>query len=650
MHSGVSAVTVTATASDPRATVKVLSSLGEESAPGRVRALFRVRAGSNRFGVEVIGEDGNAFAYYPINVIVPADADLSLSDVPVRTINWDGFTAGLPTDTNAGLAKDWMMTTLKYGLNHWWTTFKKFKEQSATGPLNLDSGRSKNNGNDEFRVRDVASFALALAVALRTGAYDPSVTGVTTAVAKSRAVRLVSSLLYWHEVNVPETAATDNSRWGYHWQSGMWAGLTGSAGWMLWDDLTSVDRERLKKMVEAEANQYRGPLYYRDSSGILRYSGDSKVEEQAWNASIMSLAAIMMPTHPDAPTWRTGSIHMMLSAFARPEDALSSVVYHGHPLSDWLNGSNIYADGATINHKRLHPDYAASGTVEFNSVPLHLLANENPPEAALFNADRVMEYVVEHEYVVGTRPYPDYGRSIEPPGGTIFRPGTNCFILEEGFDRDICILAAGEKDETFHVGQDLTCLPGPPGTDSNVYYPQGSDWSKLRRPNLANFVAQAEAFSFDSRIEDPNLSASYWFGCFVRDVRAMQARHSNGATWKDSELPYALKEGQSAHYGSKAYLSYWLQHQRGSIPVTYDTASHPLEFNMIATIEAEDSDNILHGTAVKQIEPYSMSADGFLIWSGRYTVHLKGTGPANGLTITGVNAPRSGVRRCLYSC
>ena len=256
----------------------------------------------------------------------------------------------------------------------------------------------------------------------------------------------------------------------------------------------------------------------------------------------------------------------MLSAYSRPADVSSADVYHGHPLSDWLDGSNIFNDGTALNHDIVHPDYMAAGTMEFNAALIYSLANLPTPEAARFNVDRVTEAFVELEFSVGSRPYsPEVTKRIESPGGTIFRPGT------------------------LTPGQSRTCLPGPPATHTNVFYPMGSTWSKNRRPNLAAYVAQVDAFGLDSRIGDPTLRGDYWFGCFVRDVRAMQARHSDGRTWNDSDnLTYYGREGQSAHYASKSWLAYGLQHQNGPAPFVYENKPYELEFSRTANIEAED--------------------------------------------------------------
>ena len=609
----IAAVTVVAVAADERASVAVVPADTDSIALGNQIPL---RDGQNTITVTVTAEDGTTTnSTYTVNVTrTPIDLDT----VTVRTIDWTEFDAGVPTHTLAQSVKDWLVTTLKYALTTWWSSYRNL-EQSGTY---LDFVSSTTETSDQHRYREPSNMALALAVALSTGVYDASVTGVTESTARDRALKLIRSMAYRHDINAPPSSQS-SGRWGYNWQPSMWAAHAGLAGWLLWDYLSDSDKLLVKKMIVAEANEYHNPLYYRNRSEKIRFSGDSKSEEMAWNSYVIWLAAVMMPDHPDADMWRTSSIHLALATYSRPEDASSSEVIHGHALSEWLIGSNINSNSTVTNHGLIHPDYMASG-VEFNPALIYFMAGLPTPEAGRFNVARVMEAFVELEFTPGG--------DIEEPGGTILRAGTLC----EGNDSEVASCKADEErsGQTFEAGHDRGCLAGPPGTDTNVYYPEGSSWSKKRRPNLAMFVAQADVFGFDSLVDDSTLHADYWSGCYVRDVRAMQARHSNGRTWEDEEeLRYQGREGQSAHYASKAWLAYWIGHQAGNAGVTYENNDNPLEFNRIATIEAEASTNTLHGSAATET---------CLACSNRSSVKLAGSGTANALTVTGVNAPAAG--------
>ena len=618
--------TVTTTATDSRATVTVTPSDADSVTAGDQINLL---VGSNTITVTVTAEDGVTSRVYTLTVTRGQPA---VDSVGVATIDWPSFDRGIPTHHNANLAKAWLLTALKYTLNTWWNDDMDFDSQASSEFLDLPS----IGDNEEEDIRTSSSMALAIAVVLKTGIYDTSVTGVSRSVALSRALKLIRSLAYWHIAN-------DGDAWGDFAQAPLYAAHAGMAAWMLWDDLPAADKTLVQRMVVEQASQYRQPQYYRDRSGIIRFPGDSKTEEQAWANNVLSLALVMMPEHSRVSDWRTSSIHWMLATYARPDDLSSSVIYHGHPLNDWLEGSNAYNDAMVVNHHIMHPDYTASGSAEFNPTLLYFLAERHTPKSAHLNLDRVTEGFVELEFTVDSVRYaPEVTERTRRPGGTIFRPGTLCSYhsLTEGQYRDLlCELEAETSTEDYVPGHVRTCLAGPPGTDKNVFYPHDSSWSKKRRPNLAMFVAQADAFGFDSRIDDSTLRADYWFACFARDVRNMQARHTDGSTWADGDgLGYHGREGQSAHYGAKAWLAYWIAHQAGPAGITYENDAHPIEFNRLATIEAEDDANTLRGNAEK-----FLAGDTHTTLSGREGVKLFGTGTANSLQVVNINAPTAGL-------
>lgn len=66
-------------------------------------------------------------------------------------------------------------------------------------------------------------------------------------------------------------------------------------------------------MVEYEANRWVGNRvpYYRDSAGGIRTFGDSKAEENSWNAVVLQLVTAMMPGHPVYRPWMYKNVELM---------------------------------------------------------------------------------------------------------------------------------------------------------------------------------------------------------------------------------------------------------------------------------------------------------------------------------------------------
>jgi hypothetical protein len=434
----------------------------------------------------------------------------ALAAESVAPIVWASLSAGAPSDADAQRLRAILRNTNRYALTTWWNTTKDFDAQ--TGAY-LSFG-----GTSEQFIRPAAAEALALAISLQAGAYDSTATGVSASEARAIAVRLTTSLAYRHR-------ATSSGGWGHAWQSALWAALTGLSGWLLWDDLSATHRNQITAMVISEANRFNNTPapYFRDAGETIISPGDSKGEENSWNATLLQLATAMLPAHPNWHTWMDRNLEYMLSAYARPSDITSSTLVNGKALSEWLNGSNIEPDGMMINHDRIHPDYTATVTQNAHAALVYTLAGQPTPRAALYNADSVYAAVVDLNFVVGSNPYPS-GGAILSPGGTIYRSGSG-----------------------------------------NIYYPQGNDWGTQRRMNFAGLDAFARAFGFDNLA---STKASVWEPLHAQVVLDMQSRFSDGRTYgANSEDTYAGREEWVAMLAGRAYLAKWLAHQ-GTFSIT----------------------------------------------------------------------------------
>jgi hypothetical protein len=425
----------------------------------------------------------------------------------VRPVDWSAFTAGPPAEANAQRVASILQNACKYAMTTWWSTY--YAAQDATNYLDF-------GGTDETHIRRPAMEAYGLAVALQTGLYDPIATGVSATTARGRALKLVRSLGYRHLVS-------QTGGWGNVWQSAHWAALTGTAGWLLWTNLSATDQLYVRRAVEYEANRFTNYAvpYYMNRAGSIIYPGDTKAEENAWNASVLHLALCMMPAHTNGALWWNKALELTLSTHARPSDLHRTNVYHGRSLAAWLNGSNANEDSTVLNHSIVHPDYMVAGLGEFQPALVYLLAGKPVPQASFFNLDQVYAALVDLNFVVGAMPYPT-GLTNRPPGGPMYMRSTN--------------QPSGE-----------------------IYYPNGNDWGTSRRMHFATFDATIGAFGLDTFA---SLPAASWESQHDQWVLDMQARFSDGRTYgASSEDTYALREEWVCNYAAKSYLTKWLVHQ-----------------------------------------------------------------------------------------
>lgn len=486
-----------------------------------------------------------------------AVADDVVAENSVHPIDWGDFPNAAPTGPSADRARLILTNANEYALTTWWTA--KYGSQGAVAYLAL-------GGTDEPSIRPPATEALALAVALKTGSYDAAATGTTAAVAQTRALTLVRSVAKAHRVTTTGGWGRDCSTQGV-WQSTLWAAQAGLAGWLLWGDLAAVDQGYVKAMVECEANSllaYTVP-YYRNAAGTIVYPGDSKAEENTWNARVLSLATAMMPEHTNWNRWQQKNLELLVSAFSVPSDTTSTTVVNGRTVADWVDGSNINADGTLVNHSRVFPDYMSTVTTNWYPYLHGALAGQPAPTAARWHGDLVYDAMVDVPFA--TPPY-------NAPGGAIYR------------------------------------------SDGTIYYPQGSDWGLFRKEPFVILDVMAGVLGFDGLASVP---AGTWEPLHSAAQIALQNRSTDGRTYvAATEDTYAGREELVAELAGLTYLTRWLHAQ-----AAFHTSNDPYPVNGGVVV-----DNTSAGFSVPSgtwVTSAPAQGDQYLA-DERY--HLAGTGTA----------------------
>jgi hypothetical protein len=329
--------------------------------------------------------------------------------------------------------------------------------------------------HDELAIRLPAMSALAVAIGLRTGAADPTVVGASAGAATRYVDQLVRSIACAHEAVSPDG-------WGLGWETPHWAMLAGAAAWLVWDRLTPQTRTDVTAMLVAEADhesQLAVP-YWGRPDGSIATPGDTKAEDCAWGASLLSLASSMMPSAPHASLWRASSAELAVAAYSTLPDVSSPTLVNGVPLSTRLQGFNAYSDGTVENHQRIHPDYASNIQLLWLAGDFARLAGRWVPEAMFHNAGLVYSSLSTHAFQAGA-PSPA-GGVFADPGGTVYVPGSN-----------------------------------------TIYYPQGDDWGVVRRAFWVSLDAHAMVYS-------SYVGATGW------PAADALAQHENGqrALWRTS--------------------------------------------------------------------------------------------------------------------
>lgn len=419
----------------------------------------------------------------------------------VVPIDWDAFATVAPSADAQRLAEI-LTNTNRYALTTW---FQEQGFEAQTGEI-LDLG-----GTEEHQIRPVAAEAFALATALGTGSYDAEATGVSEERATELTVRLIAALAGSHQANDPQGWSTPDvgQRGGEPgWQSGLWAAMAAFAGWLVWEQLPPAQQHAVRNMVEYEADRfvdYDVP-YWSSPHGEENFPGDTKAEENSWNAMMLQVATAMMPAHEHWDAWTEKNLELLLSAHATPSDLSNAAIRHGRPIEDWVAGWNVDEHGIARNHGIVHPDYMATAVQNLHASLTAGLAGLPTPQAALHHVDLTYEALVDHQFDA-----PPYAQ----PGGTMY---------------------IDDSDE--------------------VYYPEGTTWGDSRRMHMAAFDVLVGNLGLDQQVSE---RASRWQDLHAGAALAMQERHADGRTYgPGDEDPYAGREEWVAMHAAWAHLSTWL--------------------------------------------------------------------------------------------
>jgi hypothetical protein len=196
-------------------------------------------------------------------------------------------------------------------------------------------GNSGGNGG----IRGTCGVALSYAVLVRALPNNPRRTHWIN--------RIEAALRFAEGTHTSASAsllAVDGKKWGYSWQSTLWAATMGFAANLVENDIDPEVVKGCKRVIAAEADRLSK---IPPSTG---YKLDTKAEENAWDSNIVSLAAAWMPNDPHAKEWLKTAKLYLANTYTVPSDTLG-------PLKKWIQTQTLFPSYALQNHGFYHPIY-----------------------------------------------------------------------------------------------------------------------------------------------------------------------------------------------------------------------------------------------------------------------------------------------------
>jgi hypothetical protein len=149
------------------------------------------------------------------------------------------------------------------------------------------------------------------------------------------------------------TLATCTSQSGSDWQTAEWSGSMGLACILMQSNLPAATITGVQTVVASEAN-HRATI--PPCTRILS-AGDTKAEENAWDANILALAAAWMTNNASESNWLYAAKNYLVNTYTVAYPDLITPNTTGDPLASWVSTVTLFPSYALENHGFYHPTY-----------------------------------------------------------------------------------------------------------------------------------------------------------------------------------------------------------------------------------------------------------------------------------------------------
>ena len=262
---------------------------------------------------------------------------------------------------------------------------------------------TEGSNNDEKVVRPNADFSMICAFLCKYAQGKVTLpAGMTWDEVKEMAMKSLIWGYSSHKANKLKVTSR-NAYWGststsdYTWESSLWAMSLCYAAHFLKDDLTDTQRNYIYKMVKAECNYELGRTI------PTGYAGDTKAEENGWEADILACALGLYPDDALAPRWFQRLREFAINSYSQVDDAANQTVidpdYDQKTVADLYRGQNLYDDYTLQNHNLFHTSYQNVVMQELGEAHLAMLLFQGDnlkwrTNALMHNQQKVMDEVL----------------------------------------------------------------------------------------------------------------------------------------------------------------------------------------------------------------------------------------------------------------
>ncbi len=261
-------------------------------------------------------------------------------------------------------------------------------------------------GNNEQGVRPNADLSMICAFLVKYGKNKVTLpTGVTWNDLEEMAMKSLVFAYSTHKANKLKVCA-GNNYWGsvsnadHVWESSLWAMSVAYSAFFQWDKLSDAQKNYIYQLLKAECN------YELERSIPTGYAGDTKAEENGWEADILAATLGLYPNDALAPRWFNRLREFAINSYSQKDDAQDLTVvdpaYDQKTVKDFYKGQNLYDDYTLQNHNYFHTSYQNVVIQELGEAALALKLFQTglygtekwKTNALMHNNDKVMSEVL----------------------------------------------------------------------------------------------------------------------------------------------------------------------------------------------------------------------------------------------------------------
>ena len=291
------------------------------------------------------------------------------------------------------------------------STYMKNDFQECTAPNSIDEecgcfAGENTMGSNEQGVRPNADLSMICAFLVKYAQGKVTLPDdVSWDDLETMAMKSLIFAYSTHKANQLKTCS-GGDYWGststssYTWESSLWAMSVAYSAFFQWDKLSDAQKGYIEALLKAECN------YELQRTIPTGYSGDTKAEENGWEADVLAVTLALFPDDDLAEQWFARLREFAINSYSHTSDATDNTVidpdYDETTVADLYVGQNLYSDYTLQNHNLFHTSYQNVVQQELGEAALALKLFQNDlygtekwsTNALMHNVQEVMDSVL----------------------------------------------------------------------------------------------------------------------------------------------------------------------------------------------------------------------------------------------------------------